>query len=58
MSTAMNSTLDPEEELEQSKIAVLKIHGPDKKGIVAAFSQLLYGHGCVRDRLLFNCSLC
>jgi formyltetrahydrofolate deformylase len=36
----------PEEEPEQSKIAVLKIHGPDKKGIVAAFSQLLYGHGC------------
>lgn len=36
----------PEEEPEQSKMAVLKIHGPDKKGIVAAFSQLLYGHGC------------
>lgn len=38
---------DPEEEPEDTqKIAVLKIHGPDTKGIVAAFSQLLYGHGC------------
>lgn len=40
------SEKDPEEEPEQAKIAILKIHGPDKKGIVAAFSQLLYGHGC------------
>eukprot|EP00979_Chaetoceros_neogracilis_P009121 scaffold2062_cov273-Chaetoceros_neogracile.AAC.36 len=37
---------DPEEEPSRSKIGVLRIHGPDKKGIVAAFSQLLYGHGC------------
>lgn len=38
---------DPEEQPEgESQIAVLRIHGPDKKGIVAAFSQLLYGHGC------------
>ena len=38
---------DPEEEPPtQEKIAVLRIHGPDNKGIVAAFSQLLYGHGC------------
>lgn len=40
------SAKDPEEEPEQAQIAVLRIHGPDKKGIVAAFSQLLYGHGC------------
>lgn len=40
------SEKDPEEEPEKAKIAVLRIHGPDKKGIVAAFSQLLYGHGC------------
>lgn len=26
--------------------AVLRVHGPDTKGIVAAFSQVLYGHGC------------
>ena len=26
--------------------ATLRVHGPDSKGIVAAFSQLLYGHGC------------
>jgi len=25
---------------------ILKITGPDTRGIVAAFSQLLYGHGC------------
>mmetsp|Transcript_7089 Transcript_7089/g.13368 ORF Transcript_7089/g.13368 Transcript_7089/m.13368 type:complete len:314 (-) Transcript_7089:523-1464(-) len=38
---------DPEEEpTPASKPAILRIHGPDKKGIVAAFSQLLYGHGC------------
>lgn len=41
------SAKDPEEEPASSaKIAILRIHGPDKKGIVAAFSQLLYGHGC------------
>jgi formyltetrahydrofolate deformylase len=28
------------------KEAVLKVHGPDRQGIVAAFSQVLYGHGC------------
>jgi formyltetrahydrofolate deformylase len=26
--------------------AILRVHGPDANGIVAAFSQLLYGHGC------------
>lgn len=31
---------------EQPKLATLRIHGPDSHGIVAAFSQLLYGHGC------------
>jgi formyltetrahydrofolate deformylase len=29
-----------------SNYATLRVHGPDSKGIVAAFSQLLYGHGC------------
>lgn len=28
------------------KCGILRVHGPDQKGIVAAFSQLLYGHGC------------
>mmetsp|Transcript_6902 Transcript_6902/g.7533 ORF Transcript_6902/g.7533 Transcript_6902/m.7533 type:complete len:302 (+) Transcript_6902:171-1076(+) len=46
MSSSANTARDPEEEPEPSKIAVLRIHGPDRKGIVAAFSQLLYGHGC------------
>jgi len=37
----------PEEEpASVAKHGTLRIHGPDKKGIVAAFSQLLYGHGC------------
>jgi formyltetrahydrofolate deformylase len=26
--------------------AILLVHGPDRKGIVAAFSQTLFGHGC------------
>jgi len=38
---------DPEEEpTSAEKIATLRVNGPDQKGIVAAFSQLLYGHGC------------
>jgi formyltetrahydrofolate deformylase len=28
------------------KHGILLVYGPDQKGIVAAFSQLLYGHGC------------
>mmetsp|Transcript_9353 Transcript_9353/g.14425 ORF Transcript_9353/g.14425 Transcript_9353/m.14425 type:complete len:292 (-) Transcript_9353:105-980(-) len=31
---------------EHQKLATLRIHGPDSHGIVASFSQLLYGHGC------------
>mmetsp|Transcript_2526 Transcript_2526/g.3715 ORF Transcript_2526/g.3715 Transcript_2526/m.3715 type:complete len:292 (+) Transcript_2526:91-966(+) len=30
----------------KTPLATLRIHGPDSHGIVAAFSQLLYGHGC------------
>ena len=33
-------------EVNIPKTATLRVHGPDQKGIVAAFSQLLYGHGC------------
>ena len=29
--------------------AILLVHGPDRKGIVAAFSQTLFGHGCGID---------
>jgi formyltetrahydrofolate deformylase len=28
------------------KLATLRIHGPDCQGIVAAFAQILFGHGC------------
>ena len=31
---------------ENPRLATLRVHGPDSQGIVAAFSQLLYGHGC------------
>jgi len=33
---------------DESKVrkATIRIEGPDGKGIVAAFAQLLYGHGC------------
>jgi formyltetrahydrofolate deformylase len=30
----------------RSSIGTLRIHGPDSNGIVAAFAQTLYGHGC------------
>jgi formyltetrahydrofolate deformylase len=34
------------QEEEQPQLATLRVCGPDSQGIVAAFSQLLYGHGC------------
>ena len=34
------------QEQEPQRHGTLRIFGPDQKGIVAAFSQLLYGHGC------------
>jgi len=36
----------PMEEEPAPKRGTLRVFGPDRKGIVAAFSQLLYGHGC------------
>lgn len=37
----------PEEESTSTqRPGTLRVFGPDQKGIVAAFSQLLYGHGC------------
>jgi formyltetrahydrofolate deformylase len=32
--------------LSSPNLGTLRIHGPDANGIVAAFAQLLYGHGC------------
>ncbi|EEC48776.1 predicted protein [Phaeodactylum tricornutum CCAP 1055/1] len=32
--------------IARPQLGTLRIHGPDQNGIVAAFSQLLYGHGC------------
>jgi predicted amino acid-binding ACT domain protein len=34
------------QEVAPPKVAILRIEGPDSKGIVAACAQLLYGHGC------------
>lgn len=31
---------------ERPKAGILRVVGPDQKGIVAAFTQVLYGHGC------------
>lgn len=44
----MSSSNDEEtaSTINNKKFATLRVHGPDSKGIVAAFSQLLYGHGC------------
>mmetsp|Transcript_5405 Transcript_5405/g.10444 ORF Transcript_5405/g.10444 Transcript_5405/m.10444 type:complete len:344 (-) Transcript_5405:193-1224(-) len=36
----------PENQEQRTNNAILRVHGPDANGIVAAFSQLLYGHGC------------
>lgn len=40
---------DMSDDEDKPRLATLRIHGPDSKGIVAAFSQLLYGHGCGID---------
>ncbi|KAL7545771.1 hypothetical protein ACHAWF_012723, partial [Thalassiosira exigua] len=37
---------DDKEAEEAPKFGTLRVHGPDQKGIVAAISQTLYGHGC------------
>lgn len=50
MSLAAAATSDKKNDVDDAtaepKKGVLRIHGPDANGIVAAFSQLLYGHGC------------
>ena len=41
------ATPPPAASEEPSKTnGILRVYGPDANGIVAAFSQLLYGHGC------------
>lgn len=40
----LHSSKEHQEEPQQH--GTLRVFGPDQKGIVAAFSQLLYGHGC------------
>jgi formyltetrahydrofolate deformylase len=40
-----NNEMSSEEDGKKT-LATLRVHGPDSQGIVAAFSQLLYGHGC------------
>ena len=35
-----------DDEPPPQNLATLRVHGPDSHGIVAGFSQLLYGHGC------------
>ena len=49
--SALKASPSGELELEESsatpssKVATIRIEGPDGKGLVAAFAQLLYGHG-------------
>eukprot|EP00529_Nitzschia_sp_RCC80_P000771 CAMPEP_0113469024 /NCGR_PEP_ID=MMETSP0014_2-20120614/15676_1 /TAXON_ID=2857 /ORGANISM="Nitzschia sp." /LENGTH=374 /DNA_ID=CAMNT_0000361469 /DNA_START=1226 /DNA_END=2352 /DNA_ORIENTATION=- /assembly_acc=CAM_ASM_000159 len=31
---------------QRSQVGILRVVGPDAKGLLAAFSQTLYGHGC------------
>lgn len=38
---SMSLTSPPTEEQTRKQQGTLRVHGPDKKGIVAAFSQLL-----------------
>lgn len=38
--------LSPTPEDERPKLGILRVNGPDQNGIVAAFAQVLYGHGC------------
>ena len=35
-----------DDEPPPQNLATLRVHGSDSHGIVAGFSQLLYGHGC------------
>lgn len=48
MSLALSNLSSPSTNTEEpiGKNATLRVWGPDANGIVAAFSQLLYGHGC------------
>ena len=41
-----STSTEPAPESPARTNAILRVYGPDANGIVAAFSQLLYGHGC------------
>mmetsp|Transcript_34704 Transcript_34704/g.51779 ORF Transcript_34704/g.51779 Transcript_34704/m.51779 type:complete len:347 (-) Transcript_34704:248-1288(-) len=45
---AITNSMSSDERMDDDRpqYATLRVHGPDSRGIVAAFSQLLYGHGC------------
>jgi len=45
-SSELSISLKAEETTERPKVGILRVDGPDRKGIVAAFAQVLYGHGC------------
>jgi len=42
----MSDVKEDEATIPNTRTGTLRVFGPDQKGIVAAFSQLLYGHGC------------
>ena len=43
---SQSSSMSNDDEPPPQNLATLWVHGPDSHGIVAGFSQLLYGHGC------------
>lgn len=42
-STGLSISLKEEDLMERPKVGILRVDGPDRKGIVAAFAQVLYG---------------
>lgn len=46
MSLASSKEQDATSLPTSNHLGTLRVHGPDANGIVAAFSQLFYGHGC------------
>lgn len=43
---ACRSSKEDSNENPKSQFGILRVDGPDQNGIVAAFAQVLYGHGC------------
>ncbi len=42
-SPGLSISLKEQEPGERPKVGILRVDGPDRKGIVAAFAQVLYG---------------